>query len=611
MAAPRPLLSVGAMTPPLLSLRHATVRLGAEPLLESLSVAVAASDRICLVGRNGAGKSTLLKALAGLVELDAGERFERPGAAVAYLPQEPRLDPAASALEATLGGLVQRGEADVATHRAAAVLERFAIAPKRRIGDLSGGEARRVDLARALVAAPDVLLLDEPTNHLDLPTIERLEKDLATWQGGLVLVSHDRAFLCAISRTTWWLDRGRIRVLDQGFVAFDAWSEQVLGEEEADLRRLDKTIASETEWSHHGITARRRRNQGRLRRLRALRAERAGRIAPQGQIKLAAATDPSGGQLVVEARGIAKRCGEQALIRDFSTRIVRGDRVGIIGPNGCGKTTLLRLLIGQLAPDAGTVRLGANLPISYIDQRREALELDATPWQTLCPGGGDHVSVQGRARHVVGYLRDFLFRPEQARTSIRALSGGERNRLLLARQLARPANLLALDEPTNDLDMETLDLLHEVLADFAGTLLLISHDRDFLDRLVTGIIAFEGGGRLREYAGGHSDMLHQRAPAAAADQTRTRGVDEPKARAAPRRASSRAHRDLDRLLGQIDALSAEIDRLESDFADPDLFSRDRGAFEALSERLTRSRDERAAAEQRWLELALRLERITD
>ncbi|MGH6903449.1 MAG: ATP-binding cassette domain-containing protein, partial [Geminicoccaceae bacterium] len=303
------------MPPPLLSLRHATVRLGAEPLFAALSVAVAATDRICLVGRNGAGKSTLLRTLAGLVELDAGERFQRPGAAAAYLPQEPRLDPAASALEATLEPLVQRGEAEVAVHRAAALLERFAIAPEQRIGALSEGEARRVDLARVMVGAPDVLLLDEPTNHLDLPTIERLEEDLAGWQGGLVLVSHDRAFLCAVSRTTWWLDRGRIRVLGEGFAAFDAWSEQILAEEEAELHRMDKSIAAETEWSRHGITARRRRNQGRLRRLQALRAERARRIAPQGRIKLAAATDPTGGQLVIEAKGIAKHCGEHALIR--------------------------------------------------------------------------------------------------------------------------------------------------------------------------------------------------------------------------------------------------------------------------------------------------------
>ncbi|HLT01239.1 MAG TPA: ABC-F family ATP-binding cassette domain-containing protein, partial [Geminicoccaceae bacterium] len=477
------------MPPPLLSLRDASVRLGSVPLFEGLTAAVGDGDRICLVGRNGAGKSTLLKALAGLVELDAGARWRHAGSTVAYLPQEPLLDGRLSALEATLGAIRQADEAQPFRHRAEALLDRFGVHPERRVGDLSGGEARRVDLARALVGEPDVLLLDEPTNHLDLPTIELLEEELAARRGGLVVVSHDRAFLTAIGRTVWWLDRGRLRILDQGFGAFEAWSEGLLAEEEARLRKLDRTIELETEWSHHGITARRRRNQGRLRRLQALRAERARRQAPQGRVKLDAATAPAGGRLVIEAQAITKTLGDRVLIRDFSTRIMRGDRVGIVGPNGSGKTTLLRLLTGRLAPDSGTVRLGTDLAVSSIEQRRETLDLDATPWQTLCPAGGDQVIVQGQARHVIGYLRDFLFRPDQARTPIRALSGGERNRLLLARELARPANLLVLDEPTNDLDMDTLDLLQEVLADFAGTLLLVSHDRDFLDRLVTSVIA--------------------------------------------------------------------------------------------------------------------------
>jgi ATP-binding cassette subfamily F protein uup len=463
-----------------------------------------------------------------------------------------------------------------------------------------------------MVGEPDVLLLDEPTNHLDLPTIELLEDVLARWPGGLVVVSHDRTFLTKLSRATWWLDRGRLRLLESGFAAFDTWSEGILAAEEAELRRLSKNIESETEWSHHGITARRRRNQGRLRRLEVLRAERARRIDPQGRIKLRAATDPSGGQLVVDARDLTKRFGEHAVIRDFSTRIMRGDRIGIVGRNGCGKTTLLRLLIGQLAPDAGTVRLGANLTVGYIDQRRDTLDLDATPWQTLCPGGGDQVSVQGRSQHVIGYLRDFLFRPDQARTPIRALSGGERNRLLLARQLARPANLLVLDEPTNDLDMDTLDLLQEVLAEFAGTLLLVSHDRDFLDRLVTSIIAFEGGGRLQEYAGGYTDMLLQRPPdAAPTGKARSRPDGRPQARASAQRASSRTRRDLDRMLERIDALATEISQLEGELADPDLFRRDPVAFAAQADRLVQARDQLEATERHWLELAQHLERATD
>ena len=347
--------------------------------------------------------------------------------------------------------------------------------------------------------------------------------------------------------------------------------------------------------------------------MQALRAERARRPPPQGRVKLSAATEAAGGQLVIEALAVTKRFGDRTVVRDFSTRIMRGDRVGIVGPNGCGKTTLLRLLTAELAPDAGVVRLGANLAISAIDQRRAALDPDATPWETLCPAGGDHVSVQGRRQHVIGYLRDFLFRPEQARTPIRALSGGERNRLLLAKQLAQPANLLVLDEPTNDLDVDTLDLLQEILVEFAGTLLLVSHDRDFLDRLVTSVIVFEGDGRLQEYAGGYGDMLRQRtAPAPSARALSTAPARPPGAGrgATPLRARSRAQRDLDRLLGQVEALTGEISRLEDELADPDLFRRDPEAFAARTARLAAARDDLQAAEQRWLDLAARQEQVT-
>ena len=589
------------MSPPLLSLRDATVLVGAQVLFARLSLAVGKGDRICLVGRNGSGKSTLLKALAGLIELDAGERFLQPRTSVAYLPQEPALEPADSAHDAVLGGLPRAGEASVeqGRHRALTLLARLDVDPGRPVATLSGGEARRVDLARALVGDPDVLLLDEPTNHLDLPTIERLEQDLAGFRGGLVLVSHDRAFLAALSRTTWWLDRGSLRVLEQGFAAFDAWSEALLAEEEAALRRLEKRIAEETDWSHHGITARRKRNQGRLRRLQTLRAERARRAAPVGSAKLVAATDPQGGRLVIEALDVTKRFGERTIVERFSSRILRGDRVGIIGPNGAGKTTLLQLLTGRLAPDAGTVRHGVDLSATYVDQRRASLDLDRTPWQTLCPDGGDQVLVQGRFRHVVGYLRDFLFRPEQARTPIRALSGGERNRLLLATQLARPCNLLVLDEPTNDLDMDTLDLLQEILAEFAGTLLVVSHDRDFLDRLVTSVIAFEGGGRTQEYAGGYSDYLRQRRPVEQPVASLRPAADRPKTGPGPLRLMSRRQRELDRVIAEIEALEAGIADLERELADADLFARDPRGFERRTGRLAELRGALEAAERRW------------
>jgi ABC transport system ATP-binding/permease protein len=599
---------------PLLSLRNATVRIGPDPVFADLSAAVGRGDRICLIGRNGAGKSTLLKALAGLLELDGGERFLQPRTTVAYLAQEPDFRSQRTVLEVALAGLPPATDAGVSRHLAGSVLARFDLDPQAATATLSGGEARRAALASALIGEPEVLLVDEPTNHLDLATIEQLEQEFLSFRGGLVMVSHDRAFLTRLGRMLWWLDRGRLRVRDEGFAAFEAWSEQVLASEADELARLDKTIAAETEWSHHGITARRKRNQGRLRRLETLRRERAQRPAATGRVGLAGPGLASGGKQVIEALGISKRFGERVLIENFSTRILRSDRVGIIGPSGTGKTTLLQLLTGRLAPDQGTVRLGANLQIAFVDQRRESLDPDQTPWQTLCPDGGDQVLVQGRWRHVAGYLRDFLFRPEQFRSPLRVLSGGERNRLLLARQLAQPCNLMVLDEPTNDLDMDTLDLLQEMIADFAGTLLLVSHDRDFLDRLVTSVIAFEGDGRVREYAGGHSDYRRQRPAPAAADAAprplarpaSTRAADSAAAQRS-RAAGKGAQRELARVLVRIETLQAGIRELEQRLSDPDLFRRDAAAFSAASAELAAAQAELASAEQRWLELEIALE----
>jgi ATP-binding cassette subfamily F protein uup len=597
------------MTPPL-SLRNATVRIGPEPVFTDLSLAVTRGDRICLIGRNGAGKSTLLKALAGLVELDGGERFLQPRTTVAYLAEEPDFRGHRTVLEVALAGL-RAGRNEASRHLAEATLARFALDPRRATETLSGGEARRAALAAALAVEPDILLLDEPTNHLDLVTIEQLEQELASFRGGLVMVSHDRAFLTRLSRTIWWLDRGRLRVLDEGFAAFEAWSDQVLEREGEELRQLEKTIAAETEWSHQGITARRMRNQGRLRRLETLRRERAQRPAVSGSVRLAAPGLAAGGRQVIEALGISKGFGDRLLLDDFSTRILRGDRVGIIGPGGSGKTTLLRLLTGELAPDRGTVRLGANLQTAFVDQRRDSLDPDRTPWQTLCPDGGDQVMVQGRWRHVASYLRDFLFRPEQFRTPLRVLSGGERNRLLLARQLARPCNLMVLDEPTNDLDVDTLDLLQELIADFEGTLLLVSHDRDFLDRLVTSVIAFEDG-YVREYAGGYSDYLRQRplrrepgrAPAKPAS-TKTAGS---RAMSRSRSAGKGPQRELVRVLARIEVLQASIRALEQRLSDPELFRRDAEAFAAAGAELTALQAELETAEERWLELEIEAER---
>jgi ATP-binding cassette subfamily F protein uup len=446
------------MAPPLLALRDATAGLGDERLFRQVSVQVEAGARICLVGRNGSGKSTLLRALAGEVELDAGDRFVQPGVTVAYLPQEPRHDGACSASDVVAGGLpADIGPAE-GRHLAHAMLERLSVPPDAVLATLSGGEARRVAIGRRLISAADILLLDEPTNHLDIEMILRLEADLERLRAAIVLVSHDRAFLNALSRTTWWLDRGRLLQQERGYAEFDRWSDEVLAAEEEARAKLDRQIALETHWSHHGITARRKRNQGRLRRLGELRQARARRPAPEGRVNLPTMAGGQGAKLIVEASAISKGFHAGPLVDRFSTRILRGDRIGLVGPNGAGKTTLLRLLTGQLQPDAGEVRLAHDLEVAFVDQRRESLDPDATPWSTLCPAGGDHVMVQGRARHVVTYLKDFLFRPEQARAPLRSLSGGERNRLVLAKQLARPVDLMVLDEPTNDLDLDTTDL---------------------------------------------------------------------------------------------------------------------------------------------------------
>ncbi|HET6467583.1 MAG TPA: ABC-F family ATP-binding cassette domain-containing protein, partial [Geminicoccaceae bacterium] len=482
------------MPPPLLALKGATLRLARQLLFDAIDVGVGRGDRICLVGRNGSGKSTLLRVLAGLQELDAGERFVQPRTAIAYLPQEPAFEPDVALADEVLAGLPAGERLAAARYRAEIVIEQLQLDPEARTGTLSGGETRRLAIAKTLVGEPDILLLDEPTNHLDVATIEWLEGELQAFAGGLVVISHDRMFLTRLSRTTWWLDRGRLREAPHGFAGFEAWSEQVLAAEEAELQRIDKRIQSELLWVHKGVTARRKRNMGRLRNLAVLREERRNRLLPTGSVRLEAERGRTGGRLVIEAEGIAKRFGERTIVERFGTRILRGDRVGIIGPNGAGKTTLLRLLTGELAPDAGTVRLGTHLEIARYDQNRARLDPERSPWATLCPDGGDQVVVRGRPQHVAGYLRDFLFRDEQLRTPVKALSGGERNRLLLALILAAPSNLLILDEPTNDLDMDTLDLLEEALADYEGTLLLVSHDRDFLDRLVTSTIAFEAPG---------------------------------------------------------------------------------------------------------------------
>jgi ATP-binding cassette subfamily F protein uup len=598
----------------LLQLSDIALTFGGAPLLDGAELTVSAGDRVCLVGRNGSGKSTLLRIAAGLVEPDAGKRFVQPGVAIRYLPQEPDKTGFATTGAFAESGL---GPADD-PYQARYLLQQLGLDGSEALDQLSGGELRRAALARVLAPAPDILLLDEPTNHLDLPTIEWLEARLSEGRAALVLVSHDRRFLENLSRATVWLDRGTTRRLEQGFAAFEEWRDKVLEEEEIDRHKLDRKIAMEEHWVRYGVTARRKRNQGRMRALQDLRTarQRARANRPVGDVALAVQEAQLSGKLVIEAENVAKSYGDRPIVRGLTLRVERGDRIGFIGPNGAGKTTLLNLLTGALPPDAGTVRLGTNIAPATLDQRRDSLDPEATVTETLTSGRGETVSINGETRHVVGYLRDFLFRPEQARSPVKSLSGGERGRLMLARALARPSNLLVLDEPTNDLDLETLDLLQEMLADYPGTLLIVSHDRDFLDRVATSVIAFEGNAKWTEYAGGYSDMVAQRGYGVGALRTSAaKARPAPKPVAAPAASKSRRRltfadqHALKTSPVRIEALSTEIHRLEAALSDPDFYRRDPAAFAAAGKALETARVELAATEEEWLRLELLREEI--
>jgi ATP-binding cassette subfamily F protein uup len=594
--------------PPLLALREGFVTFGGRPLFTGVTLQVGRGEKCCLVGRNGSGKSTLLKVIAGQQALDSGERFVQPGIRVAYLHQDPEIT------AATVGDWVAEGlpedERDQ-RYRVDTILEALKVDGSRSPANLSGGEGRRAALARALVGEPDALLLDEPTNHLDLPSILWLERELAAYKGALVVISHDRAFLTGVSRQTLWLDRGIVRRSEQGFADFERWQEDTIAAEEAELARMDKRLEAETHWLHRGVTARRKRNMGRLHALMDLRKNRAEHIKVQGSVKLDSQVGDVSGKLVIEAENITKMFGERVIAKNFSCRVMRGDRVGLLGPNGAGKTTLLKMLTGEIEPDEGRVRLGTNLSTAYFDQRRTQLNPEATIWQTLTDGSGDTVDVRGTPRHVMGYIRDFLFEDRQAHSPVKSLSGGERNRLLLAKLLAKPSNLLILDEPTNDLDMDTLDLLEEMLAEYEGTLLVVSHDRDFLDRLVTSVIAVEGNGKLQEYAGGYSDYLIQRPPEVEAVQAKP--ASKPAAvPAQPKQASKLSYKDqreLDELPKKMEGLQASVLKLENQLADPELYSKNPAKFAKVTEDLETARLALAEAEERWIELEMKREEL--
>ena len=591
---------------PLLYLKDIHIRFGNTLLLDGAELSVGEGERLCLVGRNGSGKSTLLKIAAGMIEADSGERFAQPGATIRYLPQEPNLSGYATTHDYVEAGL-QPGDDP---NRAFYLLGHLGLSGLETPATLSGGEARRAALARVLAPKPDILLLDEPTNHLDLPAIEWLESELKAMRGALVLISHDRRFLENLSRAVVWLDRGRTQRLDRGFAAFEDWRDALLEQEESERHKRDRKIVNELDWLTHGRSGRRKRNQGRLARLNALRQGRRQELKQMGSVKMEALEGGQAGTKIIDAKGVAKSFGDKLVIRDFTLRVHRGDRVGIVGPNGAGKTTLLNLLTGVLNPDAGNVKMGTGLELARLDQNRAALHPEDNLANALS-GGGDTVYVGGKPRHVMSYMQDFLFTPAQARTPVRVLSGGERARLLLAKLFALPSNLLVLDEPTNDLDLETLDLLEETVGDYPGTVLVVSHDRDFLDRVATMTVMAEEGGRFSAYAGGYSDMVAQRGE----------GVTAPQPKAERKSAKSRPTREsavklsfadqhaLNTLPERIESLNREITALQDELSSPSLYSSDPEKFVRLSAQLSERAAIRDADEELWLALEMKREAL--
>ncbi len=592
----------------LLSLKNIGLSFGGRPLLEGAELALADDERICLVGRNGSGKSTLLKIAAGIVEHDSGERFFQPGTTVHYLPQEPDFGVHAnvdSYVEASLGPM---GE----IHRAQHYLRELGLTGLEEPASMSGGEARRAALARALASNPDVLLLDEPTNHLDLPAIEWLESELRAFRGALILISHDRRFLEALSNRTIWIDRGQTRRMERGFVAFEPWRDQVLDEEEREQSLLAQSIAREEHWMRYGVTARRKRNMRRVELLGSLRKQRREHVGSQGNVKLTASSADISGKLVVEATKISKSFSARMIVDNLDLLVLRGNRLALVGPNGAGKTTLIKLLTGALEPDSGTIKLGTNLDVVTLDQNRLSLNPTDIVQDVITGGRGSSVTINGETKHVMTYMRDFLFRPEQARTPVSVLSGGERARLILARELARPSNFLILDEPTNDLDLETLDLLQEMLGEYTGTVIVVSHDRDFLDRVATSVLMYEGDGKWQEYAGGYSDMLSQRGEGVAMRKAKVNVVvkaqaaaiaamDEPQAK---KKLSFKEKHALEKLPAKMALLQTELKNLEAQLADAGLFTRDPQNFEKASNRHATASNELVTAEEEWLELEM-------
>ena len=591
------------MAAPILAYEGLGLVQGSGWLFRELDLSIGARDRLALIGRNGAGKTTLLRLIAGQIDHDEGRRTIVPGTEVVLLEQEPRMEGCA-----TLADFVLGGERAPAAYEAEAIAGQLGVDLSRDAATASGGERRRAAIVRALALDPDVLLLDEPTNHLDLAAIEWLEGWLSKYRGAFVVISHDRTFLTRLTKSTLWLDRGQIRRADVGFGGFEAWTEKVYEEEARNAQRLDARLKIEEHWLQRGVTGRRRRNQGRLAQLKDMRAQRAAMIGPQGAAALSIGADDAKTKVVIDAAHVTKSYGDRTIIKDLTFRVTRGDRIGIVGANGAGKTTLLKLLTGEVAPDSGSVKLAKTLDGIVIDQQRKLMAPEKTVREVVADGG-DWIEVQGSKKHLHGYLKEFLFEPALADAKIATLSGGERSRLLLAREFARPSNLLVLDEPTNDLDLETLDLLQEVIADYAGTVLIVSHDRDFLDRTVTVTLGLDGSGKVDVVAGGYEDWAKRRA--AAAEPKKPAAAKPSAAVAAPAPARTKLtykdQRDYELLPARIEALDSAIARDEAALADPDLYARDPAAFARLTGAIDAARAEKEAAELRWLELAEQVE----
>src|SRR6056297_1467771 len=595
---------------PLLQLSDISLTFGGDPVFEGVSLVVQPGDRVALVGRNGSGKSTLMKVMAGLVEADSGARVVTPGISVGYMEQHPDMSGFS-----TLGDFAASALDDAESYRVEMAAEGLKFDPSTPVATASGGERRRAALAKLMAEAPDLMLLDEPTNHLDIEAIAWLEAELKQTRTAFVLISHDRAFLRELTRATLWIDRGIIRRQEKGFESFESWRDKVWEEEDQARHKLNRKIKAEARWAVEGISARRKRNQGRLRNLQAMRADRAAQIKRQGAAAMALESGPKSGKRVIEAHNISKAYGENVILSDFSIRIQRGERIAFVGPNGVGKTTLLKMLLKEIEPDSGTVDHGTNLMPAVFDQARARLEPEMTLWDSLTgdkdmrvSGQADQVMVRGNPRHVVGYLKEFLFDEQQARAPVKSLSGGEKARLLLAKLMARESNLLVLDEPTNDLDIETLDLLQELLDDYDGTVLLVSHDRDFLDRVATTTIAMEGNGQATVYAGGWSDYQAQKAEAKTSeiqkkdDKSKSKQPEsKSKSKTKSKLSFTEKHR-LEELPKEMERLEAEIGKLEQLLTDPELFTRDPVKFKKATEALTTRQGALEKAEEEWLTL---------